>query len=126
VRRLFPTFVRGWPAVGLLLLRLVVAVALLDRAGSTLWHSPPLHLAVVSAVLVISALLLLVGLWTPIAASLITVTELWKIFAFPSDRWIYILLGALAAALVMLGPGAFSFDARLYGWKRIELPTRKG
>ena len=126
MRRLFPTFVRGWPAVGLLLLRLVVAMALLDRAGSTLWDSPPLHLAVVSAVLVISALLLIVGLWTPIAASLVTVTELWKIFAFPSDRWIYILLGALAAALVMLGPGAFSFDTRLYGWKRIELPTRKG
>ena len=126
MRRLFPTFVRGWPAVGLLLLRLVVAMALLDRAGTMLLRNPPMGLGVISAILVIAAILLIVGLWTPVAASLIAATELWKIFAFPSDRWIYILLGALAAALVMLGPGAFSFDARLYGWKRIELPTRKG
>ena len=32
------------------------------------------------------------------------------------------LLGALGAALAMLGPGAWSVDARLFGRKRIQIP----
>ena len=32
---------------------------------------------------------------------------MWKIFAMPGDRLIYIFLGTLGAALAMLGPGAF-------------------
>ena len=126
MRRLFSTFARGWPAVGLLLLRLVVAMALLDRAGSTLWSNPPLQLGVVSAGLVLAAMLLIVGLWTPIAASSLAAIELWKLFAMPADRWVYIFLATLGVALAILGPGTWSIDARLYGWKRIELPTRKG
>jgi hypothetical protein len=31
------------------------------------------------------------------------------------------LLAGLGAALALLGPGAWSVDARLYGWKRIEI-----
>jgi len=48
--------------------------------------------------IVVSALLLS-GLWTPVAGSLI----------------------AVAVALVMLGTGARSVDARLYGWRRIDV-----
>jgi hypothetical protein len=125
VRRLFSTFARGWPGVALLLLRLVVGIALLDRAGTRLWQNPPLELGVISAILVVAGVLLIVGLWTPIAASSLAVIEVWKIFAMPGDRLIYIFLGTLGAALAMLGPGAFSVDAHLFGWKRIELPTRK-
>jgi hypothetical protein len=51
--------------------------------------------------------------------------EVWKIFLLPEDLWVYILLGTLGAALAMLGPGAWSIDARLFGWKRVELPDRK-
>lgn len=126
VRRLFSSFARGWPAVALLLLRLVVGIALLDRAGSMLWSNPPLQLGVISAVLVVAAILLIVGLWTPIAASSLAAIELWRLFAMPAERWVYIFLATLGVALAILGPGTWSIDARLYGWKRIELPTRKG
>lgn len=59
------------------------------------------------------------------AGTLVAVIELWKIFLHVGDPWIYILLGTLGAALAMLGPGALSVDARLFGWKRINLPPRK-
>jgi len=37
----------------------------------------------------------------------------------PADPWNCIFLGALGAALALVGPGAWSVDAYLFGWKRI-------
>jgi uncharacterized membrane protein YphA (DoxX/SURF4 family) len=88
-----------------------------------LMASPPalinLHLVAAGA-----ALLLLVGLWTPVAGVLMAVAELGLIFSHPIDPWRHILLGALGVALAMLGPGAWSVDARLFGRKRIHIPQR--
>jgi putative oxidoreductase len=67
---------------------------------------------------------LLVGLWTPVAGLLMAVAELCLTFSHPVDPWSHILLGALGAALAMLGPGAWSVDARLFGRKRIHIPQR--
>jgi uncharacterized membrane protein YphA (DoxX/SURF4 family) len=39
-----------------------------------------------------------------------------------SGDWYPIMLAALGVALAMLGPGACSIDARLFGRKHIELP----
>ena len=71
-----------------------------------------------------SAALVLVGLWTPVAGVLLAVAELCLAFSHASDPSIHILLGTLGAALAMLGPGAWSVDARLFGRKRIEIPQR--
>ncbi|MGD0470828.1 MAG: hypothetical protein ABSA54_20820 [Terriglobales bacterium] len=125
MRRLFSTFARGWPGVGLLLIRMVVGITLIDRGVTSLWSNPPILLTVLSVLTIGAGLLLLIGLWTPVAGTLVAVIELWKIFLHVGDPWIYILLGTLGAALAMLGPGALSVDARLFGWKRINLPPRK-
>jgi len=72
----------------------------------------------------VAAALLLVGSWTPVAGVLMAVAELCLALSHPTDPWIHIRLGALAAALAMLGPGAWSVDAHRFGRKRIQIPQR--
>jgi uncharacterized membrane protein YphA (DoxX/SURF4 family) len=72
----------------------------------------------------VAAVLLLVGLWTPAAGVLMAAAELCLAFSHPREPWTHILLGAFGAALAMLGPGAWSMDARLFGRKRIQIPHR--
>ena len=126
MRRLFSTFARGWPGVGLLLLRLVVGVALIDCGVTKFLPTHHAHVILYCALAMSAGALLLAGLWTPIAGALVAAIEVWGLFLHPQDPWICIFLGTLGAALAMLGPGAWSIDARLFGWKRIHLPPRKG
>jgi uncharacterized membrane protein YphA (DoxX/SURF4 family) len=125
LRRLFSTFAHGWPGVGLLLIRLVVGVALAVRRTIELQSAPSIGLAVIHVLAIAVGILLLAGLWTPIAGILLAIIEIWSAFTHPHDPWSYLLLGTLCAALAMLGPGAWSVDARLFGWKRIEPSDRK-
>jgi putative oxidoreductase len=71
-----------------------------------------------------AAFLLLIGWWTPIAGGLIAATELALAWAHPEDPGAFLHFAALAAALALLGPGACSVDARLFGRKNIEIPQR--
>jgi uncharacterized membrane protein YphA (DoxX/SURF4 family) len=88
-------------------------------------NGPSLESAMLHVVTTGVGLLLFAGLWTPIAGVLLAIIELWSAFTHPHDPWSYVLLGTLGAALAMLGPGAWSVDARLFGWKRIDLRDRK-
>jgi len=80
----------------------------------------------IPAVLLMGAgILLIAGLWTPIVGTCVALIETWKMLMLPGDRWVWLLLGTAGAALAMLGPGLWSVDARLFGWKRVEAPPRK-
>ena len=126
MRRLYSTFAGGWPGIGLLLMRLVVGSALVVRASLRLWSDPPPMSVTIPAVLLMAAgILLIAGLWTPIVGTSIALIEVWKMLALPGDKWVWLLLGTAGAALAMLGPGLFSIDSRLFGWRRIEAPPRK-
>jgi hypothetical protein len=119
LRRLYSTFAGGWPGTGLLLMRLVSGTALIVRAGATLWSGPPGHTTVMAAILGGCGILLILGLWTPVAGTLAASIEFWKLLTRTGDPWVVLLLGSIAGALAMLGPGLWSVDARLFGWKRI-------
>jgi putative oxidoreductase len=125
VQRLFSTFPEGWPGTGLVFLRAFAAIAPVQHAiASLLIPLPPAQVTVQVAV-ACTAVMLLVGIWTPVAGIITALLEFGLAFAHPGgDPWRHILLGALGAALAMLGPGAWSVDARLYGRKRIQIPKR--
>jgi uncharacterized membrane protein YphA (DoxX/SURF4 family) len=106
-------------------MRLVTGVALIDRGVTRLSGGPATFLAVLSVLAIGAGILLVVGLWTPIAGTLVAVIELWKFLLHVGDPWIYVLLGTFGAALALLGPGAWSVDARLFGWQRIDIRDRR-
>jgi uncharacterized membrane protein YphA (DoxX/SURF4 family) len=64
---------------------------------------------------------LAVGLWTPIVGVLATIGAALYGFFNPADSGFYLLLATLAASLALLGPGAWSVDARLFGLRRVEI-----
>ncbi len=124
MRRLFSSFARGLPGAGLLFMRLVVGTALIARAVAILCSGPKLGPAILQVLTAGAGLLLLAGLWTPIAGALVALLYIWDILSDTGDLWTKILLGTLGATLVLLGPGAWSVDARLFGWKRIDIRNR--
>jgi len=124
LRRLYSTFAGGWPGIGLLLIRLVVGSSLLMRAITVLRGDLPVSATMTWVVLAGSGILIVPGLWTPIAGTLVAAIEIGQMFMLPADAWTPLFLGTMAGALAMLGPGLWSIDARLFGWKRVEAPPR--
>ena len=124
MQRLFSTFPEGSPGIGLLFLRVGASIPLIHYGIAGLSGAPvePLALDLSAA---IAGIALLAGLWTPIAGTVVVLIELLTIFLHVGDPWIYILLGTLGAAIALLGPGGWSVDARLFGWRRVELPDLK-
>lgn len=121
MQRLFSTFPCGLPGAGLILLRAATAIPLIYGGLLTGAAVSPFFVDVVTAA---AALLLLIGLWTPIAGGVIAVVELSLAVRHPAEPWMHVHLAILSAALAMLGPGGCSVDARLFGRKQIQIPQQ--
>jgi len=120
LQRLFSTFADGWPGAGLLLQRILTAI-LLIRLCIIGIEGGPFSLAMIPHIIVGSAaILLLIGLWTPIVGALIIVIEFWMAIVHMSDPRMAIIVGTLAATIAMIGPGAWSIDARLFGRRHVK------
>jgi putative oxidoreductase len=128
LQRLFSTFADGWPGIGLVLLRLLTAAALLYFSITGVLASPPLATIVLQIVVIGAGTLLLVGLWTPVAGTLAAVAKvsisLSRFFSHSGDPWTPLAMAVLGVILAMVGPGAWSVDARLFGRKHIDFPER--
>jgi uncharacterized membrane protein YphA (DoxX/SURF4 family) len=123
MQRLFSNFANGWAGTGLLIQRLLIGTALIDHSVTHLAHTHVL-IGLVPAILQGSfGLLIILGLWTPGACVLAAALEIWCAFGHTANVWIGIILATFATTLAMIGPGAWSMDARLFGRKHLEIPN---
>ena len=131
LQRLFSTFPSGQPGLGLLLLRLGVSFRLISFAIAGLIGQPAEAGTLVQSLIAgAGSLFLIAGLWTPVVGTLIALDEAWIALAHDSPRqehtWIHVFLAILAVSIAMLGPGAWSIDARLFGRKRFDIDRNRG
>lgn len=126
LRRLFSTFATGWPGAGLLLMRAVAGSASMAHGITVLLGRSTMEAFALNLLAAGVGLLLLAGLWTPVAGGMLALVELWLALLHWGDPSVHLLLGTLGVALALIGPGAWSADARIFGWRRIDIPTPKG
>ena len=130
LQRTFSGFPSGCPGFALLLLRFGVGGASGLQSACLIAAT---HYAVGStlaaALAIITSLAVVVGLMTPIATAVLCfggiaatidlgIVEYMPLFESVFSRLEFIVM---SAALICLGPGAFSLDARLYGRREIEV-----
>ena len=131
LQRLFSTFPNSWPGLGLLLLRSCLGITLIyfGIAGLAAKSSEPITFAQ-NLLTLAGGIFLFSGLLTPVIAGLVALEELWKVLGLhrpPGESaLIHIVLAVLAVSLAMLGPGAWSIDARLFGRKRFDIDRTRG
>ena len=123
MQRLFTMFPGGWPGAGLLVLRLAAAIPLLLEGGAGFWGAPQDGLYARFIAIGVGSLLL-AGLWTPVAGALQSIIGVWIVFSHRGHADLNLLLAVLGLSLAMLGPGAWSVDAMLFGRKRIDVRSR--
>ena len=117
-------FPNGWPGRGLLLLRIVSGILLINNGVTDLLGGPQWPGIIRPFLETAAAMLILVGLWTPVAGVFVVILELWSMLTRIGDLRNCIALATFGAVLAMLGPGVRSIDARLFGRKRIDIRER--
>jgi uncharacterized membrane protein YphA (DoxX/SURF4 family) len=116
----------------LLVLRATIAAALAGQALVCLQgrnHSSGL-VTVMGLLLLANALCVLAGFLTPLLTPLAALECVAVIFSWlPVPAWTVLdnvlaiaELVSMCVAVSLLGPGAFSVDARLFGWREIVIP----
>jgi uncharacterized membrane protein YphA (DoxX/SURF4 family) len=129
LQRLFSAFPDGWPGLGLLLLRIVVGAAAAAQGGAYLTTVAHLTLCpwVIAGLAIASGVAVLVGFITPFAGVALSVSL--PLFWFTSvaaglflDKIAALFIIADAIAIALIGPGAFSVDAFIFGRREVLIP----
>jgi uncharacterized membrane protein YphA (DoxX/SURF4 family) len=132
LQKLFSSFPDGWPGIGLIVLRIAVAFSAIAQGliGLTTTSESSLSVWLTALVAVLVGLMVLVGFLTPFAGVAATIgyviTGVSLLLTGDASRQAQALtavdLAVMSIALVLLGPGAFSLDARLFGRREIIIP----
>jgi putative oxidoreductase len=121
MQRLFSTFPNSWPGLALLLLRVTIAAPLLLGAAMPGWsRAPPLGWSLQGPEALCGALLLL-GAWMPLTCAAAIAIEIVLALYQPAAGNICATRAAAGLSLMLLGPGAWSVDAHLYGRQRLNI-----
>ena len=129
LRRLYGGFPVGGAALALLLLRSTAGGVLLWQA-SCYWRAGDTESLAMGAGSALAGVLLIAGLFTPVVAVGIVLRGVaikagWLPNSVPPVLQTAITTAfafAIMASLALLGPGALSIDARLFGRRRIIIP----
>src|SRR5262245_5012641 len=113
-------FPQGGPGLALFLLRVSVAAVLLISAWQ---RTGPTSLLFAAGVLI--AISLCLGFLTPYMAAIACAFSVVNLLTGPHAGNVFFIFCILdAIALLLLGPGAYSIDARLFGRRVTVLPPR--
>lgn len=133
MQRILSKFPGGWPGTGLLLLRAAIGLVLVVQSISCMLACSDLGFLelMIDLLKIMSGSLLLIGFLTPIACILATLLSLGSAFSWiPAsgfdlfqDKMTVGLTIVIALAIVCLGPGSLSLDARLFGRREIVIPA---
>jgi putative oxidoreductase len=102
-------------------MRLVAGASLIVNGIEKLQAGEPLQSVVLDILAIGVGALLVAGIWTPVAGFSVFVLALLDTFARHGNLTQGLLLATIGLALALVGPGAWSWDARLFGWKRIDI-----
>jgi uncharacterized membrane protein YphA (DoxX/SURF4 family) len=103
--------------MGLALQRAATAAVVLHVAISCPLVAQSLGMQIIEAA---AGILILIGLWTPVVGAAIAVRGLWTFFFGGGDAMASLFIATLGATLAMIGPGAWSVDARLFGRRQLK------
>lgn len=127
----FSRYSGGLPGAGLLILRAAAGVlAVLKGCAFALGHeSEPLWLWLLAAVLCLAGASLILGALTVLTGLTVGLVEVGTACSLlPSPPLISqyfqaapILVIAMTTAVILIGPGEFSIDARLFGFREVKI-----
>ena len=131
LQKFFSTFPDGWPGAGLVILRMAAAVNAIAQGIRMLTGSSGAvsTFSALGLIAIIAGLVFLVGFMTPILALGYLTESVSLYFSSEASKhataFTALYLALISLALALLGPGAFSVDARLFGRLEIIIPDRR-
>jgi uncharacterized membrane protein YphA (DoxX/SURF4 family) len=130
---MFSMFPDGWPGAGLLSLRAAVGVVFIIQGMAYFENKGELGflMLAITSLLTAVGILLLIGFLTRIAAFVAVIIGTSSMFSWLpgsslgpfQDRATAALAAVIAVAVICLGAGALSLDARLFGRREIIIPA---